>query len=101
MIEPYIVAVCQAERVAYRAGGVAKHKQNMTTNLKRYCDLIDFIFSGSGTKSGAFRPQLVTFGEFGITGLYNAVEPGQKAMTRQEIRAPGHQDSRGRNGGTG
>ena len=73
MIEPYQIVLLQAERVAYRAGGEAKHKENMERNLKRYCDLIDEACRGPfagvpGFSAFGGGARLVTIGEFSITG---------------------------------
>jgi len=89
MIAPYYVAVCQAEKVLVRADGVSKIKEHVQTNLKRYCDLIDFSCGGflvgkpGATATGAVR--LVTFGEYAFTGLHLPAQADQKVFTKQEV----------------
>jgi predicted amidohydrolase len=85
MFKSYIVAVCQAEMIHTRSGGDERIKENAARNLKRYCDLIDSIYGGGGTKTSAAMPKLVTFGEFAITGPYAPAEPQQRVMNKKEI----------------
>ncbi|MFC1969492.1 nitrilase-related carbon-nitrogen hydrolase [Chloroflexota bacterium] len=91
MIERYQVAICQAERVAFRAGGPAKYKENKEGNLKRYCDLIDEactgVFAGKSGFSGfgGGRVKLITFGEFALTGHHLAAKAGDQLFNKSEI----------------
>jgi len=87
MIEPYFVAICQAERVAVRSGG--KLKENIKRNLDRYCGLIDYCCGGNLSLVPEYSPaapvKLITFGEFSITGLYSPADIGTKRYTNKEI----------------
>ncbi len=87
MIESYRVAVIQAEKIPPRVGGDKKFKENVQKNIDRYCALIDYTFSGpfAMLRQGPGRVRLVTFGEYSLTGLHHAAEPGQKVLSRQEI----------------
>ncbi len=89
MVEPYMVAICQAERIIPRSGGDTKIKENVAKNLKHYSDLIDFICGGFLVGRPGFsitgQVKLVTFAEYAITGLHTAAEPGQKTLTKEEI----------------
>jgi len=90
MIDPYYVALCQVERIAVRAGGLAKLKDNMEKNINRYRDFIDFVAGGyivgkpGFSVTGAVR--LVTFGEFALTGRPHPASGDQDEFTNQEIR---------------
>jgi len=86
-IEPYYVAVCQAERIHPRSGGMAKLKENVERNLERYCDLIDNCTSK--TKTPGFTTtgsvKLVTFGEFSITGPYAKADRDDHRLSNREV----------------
>jgi len=90
MIEPYSVAICQAERIVPRAGGDDKIKENTLKNLKRYCGLVDFCCGGPLVGKPGFslsgQVKLVTFGEYLITGRVHPAEPDQKDMTKDEAK---------------
>jgi hypothetical protein len=97
MIEPYYVAVCQAERIAPRSGGPAKLRENIAQNLERYCHLIDYCCRGnlSGVPGFAIAGpvKLITFGEFSITGPYMPAHPSDHRFDNREVvgaRIAGH-----------
>ena len=89
MVEPYLVAMCQAERIIPRSGGDKYIKENVAKNLKHYSDLIDFICGGFLVGRDGFsvtgRVRLITFAEYAMTGLHTAAEPGQKTFNKKEI----------------
>lgn len=89
MIEPYHVAICQAERIAPRSGGDAKIKENIHRNLQHYCDLIDYCCGGFLVGKPGFSVtgpvKLVTFGEYAITGFVFGADAGQKTFTKKEV----------------
>ncbi len=89
MIEPYQVAVIQAEKIAPRSGGDQRIKENVEKNLQRYCGLIDYccggLHAGKGRLNIAGRTRLVTFGEYAITGLHHPAETGQRTFTKEEL----------------
>ena len=101
MIEPYYVAVCQAERIAPRSGGLARLRKNIESNLNRYCNLIDYCCGGNLAGVPGFAiagpVRLVTFGEFSITGPYMPADPSDHRFDNQEvvehltIRIPGEE----------
>ncbi len=66
MIEPYNLAICQAERVVVMSGGVTKIKENMERNLQHYCGLIDWICAGDFLGPTRGGVSLITFGELDI-----------------------------------
>jgi len=90
MIEPYFVAICQAERIIPRSGGDKNIKENMAKNLKHYSELIDFTCGGRWagkqgyTLTGTAQVKLITFAEYAIT-FHQAAEPGQKTLNKKEI----------------
>jgi len=88
MIEPYMVAICQAERIMARTGGDDKIKENMAKNVKHYSDLVDFICgSRSAGKPGysiSGQVKLITFAEYAIAH-HQAAEPDQKTLNKKEI----------------
>lgn len=89
MIEPYTVAVCQAEIIAPRSGGNDKIQENLGKNLERFCGFIDFACGGFMVGRPGFHitgpPKLVTFGEYALTGLHHPADPSQKTFTKKEI----------------
>jgi len=89
MIEPYSVAVIQAEKIVTRSGGDQNIRANIEKNLERYCGLIDFACGGPFAGKKGFnitnRVKLVTFGEYAITGLHHAAETGQQSLPKKEI----------------
>lgn len=101
MIEPYYVAICQAERITVAAGGAGQVKENINHNLQRYCNLIDVCCSGllAGVPGASVTGpvKLVTFGEFSITGIWTPTDPPYKLFNREgtikhvAIRIPGEE----------
>jgi len=88
-IQPYFIAVCQAEKVAVRSGGPSKYRENIEKNLERYCGLIDYCCGGNLAGRDGFAiagpVKLVTFGEFSITGAYMGVDPGEKRFGNRDV----------------
>jgi predicted amidohydrolase len=89
VIEPYFAAVIQAERIAVRAGGMEKFRENIQKNLERFCGLIDYCCAGNLAGRDGFAiagpVKLITFGEFAITGLYSPAIPGDHRFGNAEI----------------
>ncbi len=90
MVEPYTVAICQAEKMVPRSDGDDKIKENTAKNLKRYCGLIDFCCGGFLVGKPGFslsgQVKLVTFGEYAITGRVHPAQPDQKDLTKEEVK---------------
>jgi len=100
-VDPYYVAVCQAEKIAPRSGGLSRLKENIQSNLKRYAGLIDYACGGNLAGVPGFAiagpVKLVTFGEFAITGAYMPADGDDHRFSNQEviehlaIRIPGEE----------
>jgi predicted amidohydrolase len=88
-VQPYFVAVCQAEKIAVRSGGPANYRKNIESNLERFCGLIDYCCAGNLAGKGGIAiagpVKLVTFGEFAFTGAYMAVNPGERRFNNQDV----------------
>ncbi|MEW6141842.1 MAG: nitrilase-related carbon-nitrogen hydrolase [Chloroflexota bacterium] len=88
-IQPFFVAVCQAEKTAVRSGGPAKYRENIEKNLDRFCGLIDYCCAGNLAGRDSFAiagpVKLITFGEFAITGAYMAANPGERRFNNRDV----------------
>jgi len=89
MIETYQVAICQAERISPRCDGDDKIKENVTKNLNRYYELLDFICGGFLVGRAEFSVaggvKLITFAEYAITGTWSPARSDQKIFNKKEI----------------
>ena len=88
-VESYFAAVIQAEKIAVRANGLEKFRENIEKNLERFCGLIDYCCAGNLAGRDGFAiagpVKLITFGEFSITGLYSPAIPGDHRFDNSEI----------------
>jgi len=88
-IESYFAAVIQAEKIAVRAGGMEKFRENIRKNLDRFCGLIDYCCAGNLAGRDGFAiagpVKLITFGEFAITGAYMAANPGERRFNNRDV----------------